>query len=196
MRRSVGKRLSVLDIRCGSQPVGTPVSCGREDQSLASHWPVTGSPHDPSMLDGPPIGGERATHRDGAGRPPLRVSPAVSSLWPSPSWTVPDGLDGRKVTLPSRCGAMFITDPERALTGRSVGRKSHHADAHTWRRVFSAARGRPTPAAVAEESMHGTADRLPAARTWVWSPERHAPAPPPTEALCLGGQEGARRTWC
>ncbi len=100
-----------------------------------------------------------------------------------------------KVTRSSRSGSMFVTEPSRGLTRHAMARKSHHADAHTWRRVFAAAR-HPIRADVAGESMHRTADRLPAARTWVWSAGAQCSGPTLTAALRLGGQEGAGRTWC
>ena len=102
--------------------------------------------------------------------------------------------DGPKVTRSSRSGSMFITEPERGLTRHAVTRKSHHADADMWRRVFAAVR-HPIRATVAGESMHGTADRLPAARTWVWSAGAQCSGSTPTVALRLGGQKGAGRTW-
>jgi hypothetical protein len=76
-------------------------------------------------------------------------------------------------------------------------RKSHHADAiQVASGLFCGIERQTRSARVAEESMHMTADRLPAARTRVQRDRVHHPNVAPTHALCVGGQEGAGRSWC
>ena len=170
------------------------------EQSPLSHRPVTGAPDDRSMSCWPHCGTAMVVgwHH----RPFLHLSDHAFDLLIQRDAAVQSGHNGAahrrahgpKVTRSSRSGSMFITERGRGLTRHVMARKSHHADAHTWRRVFAAAR-HPIRANVAGESMHGTADRLPAARTWVWSAGAQCSGTTPTAALRLGGQEGAGRTW-
>lgn len=165
------------------------------DQSQLSRCPVTRWTHDRSMATWPHSGkarlGGRSVPRPGdhaSDLPIQRDAPVQSDH---------HGVADRracnpKVTRSSRSGSMFITEPGRGLTCRATARKSHHADAHTWRRVFAAA-PHPNRATVAGESMHGTADRLPAARTWVRSTGAGSSGPAPIAALHPGGQERAGR---
>ena len=126
------------------------------DQSLASNSAVSGRPHDPSM-----------------------------SVWPhrETTNTVRDHLIARNqghavVTVRLDVGYMSIrrVDPPRH------GDKSQHTGADRWRRLFSATSPHIQVAA-AGESMHRTADRLPAARTRSGLVGVQRPMAGPTEAL-------------